>query len=420
MTAKPTDYPPPFASASDILTVLYERLEIHMEGNSPRMITGMFAFLLSSVSSDYFERLSSSVGYSQRALSTVKPPSSSRRTGGLLDDDVQDGDETIEEANLDETFPSFFGTQFSKAVIRARQSLVLLRAAQPDHPLLNSSITRPKIRWFWSEDEVALVWDQSSPPQSPVSSESVDADLDDVDVPRPQSEGAFSCLRTFDMEPGTHLVGRPSADTDFGDFIATFPERLPSLTPTLQSLKDLILEPLEAHINSLSAALVDVFVSSNEYLNLHHHLVLLRSYVLLTSHAFKLRLQSALFSGVPEIHGVTKDARSIAVQARASKNVKKSAEPSGPNWVIGIAPSLTEGNTWPPGGSDLGWHLRAVILDSLATDFPDKLTEDNQPVKQEGGSTQVIREAEWRLGFAIRGLSTASGRAKWLDPKSME
>ena len=199
------------------------------------------------------------------------------------------------------------------------------------------------------------------------------------DAPRPQSEGAFSCLRTFDMEPGTHLVSRPSADTDFGDFIATFPERLPSLTPTLQSLKDLILEPLEAHINSLSAALVDVFISSNEYLNFHRHLVLLRSYVLLTSHTFKQRLRSALFSGVPELQGTVKDARSIAVQARASKNAKKTAGSSGPGWVIGLAPSLTEGNTWPPGGSDLGWHLRAVILDSLAADFPDKLTEDDQP-----------------------------------------
>lgn len=37
-----------------------------------------------------------------------------------------------------------------------------------------------------------------------------------------------------------------------------------------------------------------------------------------------------------------------------------------------------------------------------------------------GGKAQVIEEAGWRLGFAIRDLPVGPGRDKWLNPLTME
>jgi hypothetical protein len=78
---------------------------------------------------------------------------------------------------------------------------------------------------------------------------------------------------------------------------------------------------------------------------------------------------------------------------------------------MGLSPNLLERETWPPVGADLSFFLRTVIVDSL--DKP-KETEDGKVERE-----QVVDEAGWRLGFAIRDLPTGAGRDKWLDPLCM-
>ncbi|KAJ3001286.1 hypothetical protein NUW54_g6525 [Trametes sanguinea] len=89
--------------------------------------------------------------------------------------------------------------------------------------------------------------------------------------------------------------------------------------------------------------------------------------------------------------------------------------------AIGLSPALTVGDRWPPGGTDLNFHLRTVIVDSLedgrAYVEGDADEEEDERVK---ARTKILEEGEWRLGFAIRDLPLGTGREKWLNPLSIE
>ena len=103
----------------------------------------------------------------------------------------------------------------------------------------------------------------------------------------------------------------------------------------------------------------------------------------------------------------------MASQTSSSKHATSAA-----SWVVGLSTELT-GGIWPPTGADLSYYLRTVVIDALNADYPDRqLSERSGSVSQE--SVQVVEEAEWRLGFAIRDLPTGSGHAKWLNPKAIE
>jgi hypothetical protein len=80
-------------------------------------------------------------------------------------------------------------------------------------------------------------------------------------------------------------------------------------------------------------------------------------------------------------------------------------------WAVGLAPHLFERETWPPGGADLSFFLRTVIVDSL--DWRDNRSKDDET---EGDDTVVLEEAEWRLGFAIKDLPVGKRGEKWLNP----
>ncbi|KIM78944.1 hypothetical protein PILCRDRAFT_10863, partial [Piloderma croceum F 1598] len=95
-------------------------------------------------------------------------------------------------------------------------------------------------------------------------------------------------------------------------------------------------------------------------------------------------------------------------------------------WAVGLAPALTDRESWPPGGADLSFLLRTVIVDSLDEGRleGDDRGEDGD-VDEKGnlggsGRNVVLEEAEWRLGFAIRDLPVGAGRDRWLNPTSIE
>jgi Gamma tubulin complex component C-terminal len=184
--------------------------------------------------------------------------------------------------------------------------------------------------------------------------------------------------------------------------MASFPISLPSITPTLQDLTSLVFAPLLEHTARLSGTLLSVFLCPTSPLNFPAHLVLLRSYLLLTSHSFRSRLAAALFSDSAG-DGVSSDVKTRGRHGKRGDRVAKEKA-----WAVGLASALTERETWPPGGSDLSFLLRTVIVDSLELGYTRDVVQSDRGV--------ALAEAESRLAFAIRDLPMGPGRSQWLNP----
>lgn len=427
LSLSPSQYPAYWRTASELLSTIYARLEGHLNNHSPRATTAVCAFLLTSVSTDIFEKICTSVGYICNSAMTSQPQQSGRTTSGLFDDDGDNGIERRVEDGIgdeDEAFPSFFTDDFGQSIIRARRSLTLLQAARADHPILADSSTRRKVQWFWSEKDVEAAWLESlsaSVPTPAAAAPEDDSYLAPEDLGGSGCQTGLQVFKLFDLEPGTHwslqstIPSSSNSHNPFNTFLSSFPSQLPSLTPTVQILRDLVLAPLASHIDSLSSALLDVFLSGSAgYLDFRRHLTLLRSYLLITSHAFKTRLESSLLYDAPEVQSTELAAQTRARVSRALSR-KRGREAPANSWVVGLAPALTEGHSWPPGGSDLNFYLRRVIIDALDADY--HVWKDYDADDEDAAEDQFLQEAEWRLGFAIRDLSVGS-RARWLDPRS--
>ena len=357
------------------------------------------------------------------------------------DDEAGEGRNALfEEMKADEgeEFPMFFGSELANALRTARKSLVVLKIAQPDHPLLSRSIVvQRNVEWLWNEEDVEAAWD--GPWSGRMAKEDItpkgDQGLRNSKVYPPELVAQF---RVFDLEPGASSAvvfddnGLIPISTSLSNpvysFISRFPNCLPALTPTLAHLNALTFAPLVSHASELSRALLGLFLphshhTSNPHSNLNFsdHLVLLRSYILLTSHAFKSRLAAALFSDSGE-YDFQSDEVDIRARARRIKFNNRHIDDGDRQWAVGLAPALTEREVWPPGGADLSFMLRTVIVDSLDEERSDGFHADEGDDETTGACAcagargAAIEEAEWRLGFAIRDLPVGAGRDRWLNP----
>ena len=222
-------------------------------------------------------------------------------------------------------------------------------------------------------------------------------------------------LQVYDLEPGSHGTD-PSLLEPVRRFMDDFPERLPVVVPTIGDLKNLVFSPLAEQASILSQAVLDIFLTPLTSLSptpavdlhIHSHLTVLRSYQLLASHSFKSKLSAALFSDSEDwTSSGRKSAWSLA--ARGSKRAVTGLVSDDKVWPVGLSASLLEKDSWPPGGTDLGFFLRTVIVDAM------------EMMRLRAASSKVTtpsayEESEWRIGFAIRDLPSGKGRDKWLDP----
>ncbi|KAG6832846.1 hypothetical protein H0H87_000200 [Tephrocybe sp. NHM501043] len=433
-TKAPEEYPIFDPAPVPLLSGIYQHLENHLERQSPRTITAIFAFMLTHVSHEYLQQVSRSVGYG-----TTLVEKAARVTGKALhrhvpqEDDEEEGHEDDLFESLDrlgDTFPDFFPPGLLDILPAAQKSLFLLERAQPHHPMLQRTMTQGTIQWFWTE---ALV-DAASRGHYPggrgkgIGNEPIPP----THVISDPNE-ALAIFKLFDLEPGANLVA-PAASTVLAEahtttqslqtFIDAFPSSLPSITPTLPHLTSLVLAPLVDHASSLSTALLTLFLTppttAQDTLNFQAHLTLLRSYLLLTAPPFKARISAALFSD-REAGEFENKAHGLAVRSLRRKiHTKKTHDDDGSSleqpWAVGLSPSLLERETWPPVGADLSFFLRTVIVDSIeegGSGYVDG--DDGEKVR-----SIILEEAEYRLGFAIRDLPTGSGKDKWLNPLSIE
>jgi hypothetical protein len=396
---------------------------MHIERRSPPCITGIFAYLLTSSSRDYIQHICFSVCFGSGSTSTLTSNMGVEKQLSGLDNEEE---EDLEEAAFDpqpedETYPSFLPPDLSKSLPRAKKSIELLRSAQPDHPLLKKHGSHG-ISWLWTEAAVNAAWSHAqtlassiknapSRSTSPTSARSEKIDQQDI-------KKQFG---VFDLEPGLHMessvftdIYTPATASHLQRFLDTFPDDLPPLTPTLSQLAELVFMPLSDHVDTLSAALLGIFLSPESPLNLHAHLSILKDFLLLISPSFKFKLSSALFSDTADLDFESPGSET-PVAYRPRKPRKSSVHngmTDGRPWALGLASEITDRNSWPPGGADLSFVLKTVIVDSL-----ERNSEiGDAPSKEESGRIRVLEEAEFRLGFAIRDLPIGSGRNKWLDP----
>ncbi len=413
------------------------------------------AFILSTTSHDYIQHIALSVGFGGQPKTGLSQLTRARTINTEFDDEEGQEEDIFDLLDSIETgFPSFFPQDMLDLLPAAQKSLLLLKVAQPEHQLLSSGSGSPiktDVRWLWTFKEVDAAW--KGLPLSPESSPSCPPNGPAPLQPTPVTyEPELSAFCMFDLEPGVgasgilrHLsfnskdiTGISSTTSVLQKFISSFPPSLPPITPTLSSLSSLTFQPLMQHASTLSRTLLEIFVRQPGRLNFRTHLVLMKNFLLVAKPEFKTRLVAALFDDAGEF--VTGGSSAHAMSVRAVRRRQKEGygmdvveqskrrrrkqgqeddrnkleEPESENkipWAVGLAPHLFERETWPPGGADLSFFLRTVIVDSL--DWRDNRSKDDET---EGDDTVVLEEAEWRLGFAIKDLPVGKRGEKWLSP----
>ncbi|PFH53725.1 hypothetical protein AMATHDRAFT_187068 [Amanita thiersii Skay4041] len=407
----PDQYPSLDHDPVPLLNRIHDELAMHIERHSSRLIISLFAFILTNTCHDYLREISQSIGYGVVQIKKSTYVVGERPDQYALDEiegerPVDDVYSAIDQLSTD--FPSFFPNELLEVLPAAQKSLILLQAAQPEHPLLVAPEGQDPIRWFWTSQEIEAAWHRTHQEE-------------EVSEPPSRIESPTEChssvtykpellqFRIFDQDP-SYYDGQSAMKTENNSvtvlktFITKFPGQLPPITPTLPLLASLVFSKLVEHASKLSNALLSVFLSSDGNLNLRAHLELLRSFLLVTSPAFESRLSSALFSDAEEYHLDIKSGTSLyALRRRSSKKVSPGSRP----WAVGLASDLLEKDVWPPVDADLGFFLRTVIVDSI----------ENNVGGDEGA--KVCEEAEYRLGFAIRDLPIGSGKERWLNPLGM-
>jgi hypothetical protein len=443
--------------APAFLSYIYSLVDLHFQSASPRALRAALAYLLSTSSSPFFRTVEHSIGIGKSTtIDSHNQPEVPEEDVGLRDVTA------LNTYGSPDDYPAFFSDEQKTQTLVAARGLKVLAAAAPAHPLLREYADR-RCEWVWHEDQVERIhtgnyfrpFEDFHPPSPPrLSTASVDNQQTVHSVNYPPELASF---KAFDMEPGaqwgsssTHPTSLPINTTPYQIFLSTFPSDLPSSTPTLQHLATAILHPLQQQSNRLTNALLSL--SLTPPLSLPSHLSLLRAFALLSSQSFTYRLRCALFSesdGYQPVGRGTrartrarlgiKDARDVAAEAEeiSSGPPGTGTTASAAKWGIGLGLGLSERGIWPPGGAELGFALRRVIVDSLDE---MKVEEDRAGVVVTPPSPpplgvplgvpldclgvvkpceEVVKEAEWRLGFAIRDLPVSEGREEWLDPSSI-
>lgn len=405
----PNQYPP-IPDNADLLSVIYQHCLHHFERSSPTLVNAAIAFILTLTSRHYLRTICSAIAYSGswRSMgqqSKRKHPDSGGEYGDFDFSDV-----------VAQRYPSFISRSLQYSLVNAQKSLMILQDASPSHPLLLKPAHNSPIQWYWTEDDVQIAWSgvpiEPAIPKSPTPNTRKRIDADEGAI---KYKPELSELRVYDLEPGSQVIN-PSLLEPVTMFMDNFPERLPAVVPTIGDLTNLVFGPLAKQASVLSQAVLDIFLtplaslspSPTVDLHIHSHLTVLRSYQLLASHSFKSKLSAALFSDSEDwTSDGQRSAWSLAI--RGNKRGTPGLVSDDKVWPVGLSTSLLEKDSWPPGGTDLSFFLRTVVVDAMEMMWP-------RTTDPKVATSSAYGESEWRIGFAIRDLPSGKGQNKWLDP----
>lgn len=409
MDKSPNQYPPTPDDIS-LLSVVYQSCLRHFQYSSPTLVKAAIAFILTLISRHYLQTICSAIAYSGIRRSLGQHPENNRPGGGGRHGDLDFS------GVVTQGYPSFISKPLEDSLVSAQKSLMILQDACPNHPLLSKPAHSSPIAWYWTENEIEAAW--SRVPLEPVtpkpSMPETPGPLDPSEVATKYKQELLG-LHIYDLEPGSRKTN-PGALEPVKMFIKSFPEHLPTVAPTISDLTNLVFSPLAERASVLSQAVLDIFLTPlnslspnpETDLHLHSHLTVLRSYQLLASHSFKSKLSAALFSDSED--WTSSGQRSVwSLATRGNKKGVPGLVPNDKVWPVGLSTSLLEKDSWPPGGTDLSFFLRTVVVDAMEMMQPRR----SDP-KMETHS--AYDESEWRIGFAIRDLPNGKGQDKWLNP----
>lgn len=401
------DQYPPIPDDIELLSVIYQHCLHHFERSSPTLVNAAIAFILTLASRHYLQTICSAIAHSGSRRSPNQQPKRNQ----------PDGEEKYEDLEFSEVvaqkYPYFISGPLQGSLASAQKSLMILQDASPDHPLLSKPAHSSPIRWYWTENEIRIAWSGGPiEPAIPRPSASTPPERMDTNEGGVKYKLELSGLQIYDLEPGSHGAGSSLLEP-VRTFVDSFPERLPAMVPTIGDLTNLVFSPLAEQASILSQAVLDIFLTPLASLSptpavdlhIHSHLTVLRSYQLLASHSFKSKLSAALFS---DSEDWTSDGQGSAwsLAIRGNKRGTPGLVSDGKVWPVGLSTSLLEKDSWPPGGTDLSFFLRTVVMDAMEMIRPSpKVT-----------TPSAYEESEWRIGFAIRDLPSGKGQDKWLDP----
>ncbi|KAH8119655.1 Spc98 family-domain-containing protein [Phellopilus nigrolimitatus] len=446
-------------SPPKLLSHIYDFLYSRFEHQAPRIVLAILSNILTITCRPYFQSVAQSIGLeglehtlsaARRKARRARDEAAAAMFGDADEEYANDDMESEFENDIDfnaEEFPSFVPEDVKEAIIRARRSITILSSPELDEGdtyALNLPELQ-KLEWVWTDGEIqALAHSmQKGEPSSSGREGSAIHSLTSIDAECSKSKYKPELARfaVFDMEPGSIISDSFTASIfshahSLSSFVASYPDSLPSLTPTLPLLVSHILAPIRAQAAILGRAALRIFFDPGSTLHLRVHVVLLRAYILLAAPAFKARLSAALFSD-SEADGDDAEENSMAITIRTRdrnynwRAVRAKTGTVAPKsekqpWAVGLAFGLTDRAEWPPGGSDLSFYLRRVIMDSLehvrgTEDAKYGMDNEQRFGDAPGlGTDEFWDEAESRLGFAIRDLPVGTGRDKWLDPTSIE
>lgn len=436
----PSTYPPLPVSPCALLSHIYSELANNIDRGAPTSVTAVLSFILTVTSRPYFTSLGESIGLEglEKILEDVRLKARKKLDEAeyaFLQDEDDDSD--IDGDDVAEDFPVFFSKELKEAVRRARRSINILASPEVDdgHPIHLKRFK--KLEWVWTEEKINLLADPSYPSDvtclSLLKEPEGKKDMPDQELKQKYKPG-LARFATFDMEPGTLVSYGPASSTNsleqrqLSSFIMCYPPRLPPYASTLPLLSERILTPLVAQASVLGRAALRIFLTPKTPLQFRAHLALLRAYLLLAAPAFKARLSAALFSDAlaedddaqENPMGVTIRTRDRntnwrAMRRRTDPLEMRSERARAQHWPVGLAFGLTDRGQWPPGGSDLAFYLRRVIMDSLE-DVRATENTSGRGTSDELGDNEFWSEGESRIGFALRELPTGKGRDKWMDP----
>jgi len=401
----PNQYPP-ILDDVDLLSVIYQHCLHHFERSSPTLVNAAAAFILTLTSRHYLQTICSAIAYS----GSWKSPERNQLNEGDRYEDLEFSEVVAQK------YPSFISRPLQGSLVSAQKSLMILQDASSDHPLLSKPAHSSPIQWHWTENEIQMAW-SGEPIESviPIPSAFTTPERMDANEGEVKYRSELSGLQVYDLEPGSHGTN-PSLLEPVRMFVDNFPERLPAVVPTIGDLTNLVFNPLAEQASILSQAVLDIFLTPLTSLSptpavdlhIHSHLTILRSYQLLASHSFKSKLSAALFS---DSEDWTSDGQGSAWSlAIRGNNIGTPGLVSDDKvWPVGLSTSLLEKDSWPPGGTDLSFFLRTVVMDATEMIRP-------RTMSPKVTTPSAYEESEWRIGFAIRDLPSGKGQDKWLDP----
>ncbi|KIY69539.1 hypothetical protein CYLTODRAFT_420602 [Cylindrobasidium torrendii FP15055 ss-10] len=403
-TKNPNDYGKLEIEPRLLLSHIYDHLHSQFERQPNRTVVGIIAYILTLTSEDYLRSICHSIGFGKPSV--MEEPLSGDGTVAHTPGELESVEANVLNTLASigkEVFPKFFPPELVQSLPAAQKSLVLLRGAQSDHPILEMQEGRD-IQWFWREEDFQRHTSRRQ-------------DMPEVLVrPFRDADDPFAQFSVFNLDPG-EKIGSSCFDNDFTaastsrleKFIDDFPDNLPLITPTLSHLTSVVFAPLLEHASALSSALLDLFLRPFAQLHLHTHIKLLHSYLLLGSPEFRARLNGALFSDKEDADA---DERVSLHSMRHRQRKHRPKDDAETVWAVGLAATLLDRDAWPPIGGDLSFFLRTVIVDTFEAAMARRMHSD--------AMQGALEELDNRLGFAIRDLPVGRGRDRWLNPLAVE